>query len=79
MNKFDWFTLIFKICIGIVILIIGLCSVVILYGGIEMFFEEMKKINEPIASSLAFILLGCIGVFLSWNTGKNLIEGDNND
>ena len=79
MNKFDWFVLIFKICIGIVILIIDLCSVVILYGGIEMFFEEMQKINEPLADSLAFILLGGIGVLLAWNVGKNLIGGNDND
>jgi uncharacterized SAM-binding protein YcdF (DUF218 family) len=79
MNKFDWFELIFKICIGIVVLIIGLCSAFILYGGIEMFFEEMQKINEPIASSLAFILLGGVGVSLSWNVGKNLMRENNND
>lgn len=79
MNKFDWFELIFKICIGIVVLIIGLCSAFILYGGIEMFFEEMQKINEPIASSLAFILLGGVGVSLCWNVGKNLMRENNND
>lgn len=79
MNKFDWFVLIFKICIGIVVLIIGLSSAFILYGGVEMFFEEMQKINEPLADSLAFILLGGIGVLLAWNVGKNLIGGNNND
>lgn len=79
MNKFDWFELIFKICIGIVVLIIGLCSAFILYGGIEMFFEEMQKINEPIADSLAFILLGGVGVSLCWNIGKNLMRENNND
>ena len=79
MNKFDWFELIFKIFIGIVILIIGLSSAFILYGGIEMFFEEMQKINEPLASSLAFILLGSVGVSIAWNVGKNLIGGNNND
>ena len=79
MNKFDWFELIFKIFIGIVILIIGLSSAFILYGGIEMFFDEMQKINEPLASSLAFILLGSVGVLIAWNVGKNLIGGNNND
>lgn len=79
MNKFDWFVLIFKICIGIVVLIIGLSSAFILYGGVEMFFEEMQKINEPLADSLAFILLGGIGVLLAWNVGKNLIGGNDND
>lgn len=79
MNKFDWFVLIIKILIGIVLLIVGLCSLFILYGGIEMFFEEMQKINEPIASSLAFILLGSVGVFLVWNLGKNLIRENNDD
>lgn len=79
MNKFDWFELIFKIFIGIVVLIIGLCSAFILYGGIDMFFEEMQKINEPLASSLAFILLGSVGVLIAWNVGKNLIGGNNND
>lgn len=79
MNKFDWFVLIFKICIGIVLLIIGLSSAFILYGGIEMFFDEMQKINEPLASSLAFILLGGVGVSIAWNVGKNLIGGNNND
>lgn len=78
MNKFDWFVLIFKICIGIVVLIIGLSSAFILYGGIEMFFEELHKINEPLADSFGFILLGGIGVFLALNVGKNLI-GENND
>lgn len=79
MNKFDWFVLIFKICIGIILLIIGLSSAFILYGGIEMFFDEMQKINEPLASSLAFILLGGVGVSIAWNVGKNLIGGNNND
>lgn len=79
MNKFDWFVLIIKIFVGIVLLIVSLCSLFILYGGIEMFFEEMQKINEPIASSLAFILLGCVGVFFSWNLGKKLIEENNDD
>lgn len=79
MNKFDWFELIFKIFIGIVILIIGLSSAFILYGGVEMFFEEMQKINEPLADSLAFILLGSVGVLIAWNVGKNLIGGNNND
>ena len=79
MYKFDWFVLIFKICIGIVVLIIGLSSAFILYGGVEMFFEEMQKINEPLADSLAFILLGGIGVLLAWNVGKNLIGGNDND
>lgn len=79
MNKFDWFVLIFKICIGIVVLIIGLCSAFILYGGVEMFFEELHKINEPLADSLGFILLGGIGVLLVWNVGKNLIGGNDND
>lgn len=79
MNKFDWFVVIFKIFIGIVLLIIGLCSAFILYGGVEMFFEEMHKINEPLADSLAFILLGGVGVSIVWNVGKNLIGGNNND
>lgn len=79
MNKFDWFVLIFKIFVGIVVLIIGLSSAFILYGGVEMFFEEMQKINEPLADSLAFILLGGIGVLLAWNVGKNLIGGNDND
>lgn len=79
MNKFDWFVLLFKICVGIVVLIIGLSSAFILYGGVEMFFEEMQKINEPLADSLGFILLGGIGVLLAWNVGKNLIGGNDND
>ena len=79
MNKFDWFVLIFKIFVGIVVLIIGLCSAFILYGGVEMFFEELHKINEPLADSLGFILLGGIGVLLAWNVGKNLIGGNDND
>ena len=79
MNKFDWFVLIFKIFVGIVVLIIGLSSAFILYGGVEMFFEEMQKINEPLADSLAFILVGGIGVLLAWNVGKNLIGGNDND
>lgn len=79
MNKFDWFVLIFKIFVGIVVLIIGLSSAFILYGGVEMFFEEMQKINEPLADSLAFILLGGIGVLLAWNVGKNLMRENNND
>lgn len=78
MNKFDWFLLIFKIFVGIVVFIFGLSSAFILYGGVEMFFEEMQKINEPLADSLAFILVGGIGVLLAWNVGKNLI-GENND
>lgn len=79
MNKFDWFLLIFKIFVGIVVFIFGLSSAFILYGGVEMFFEEMQKINEPLADSLAFILVGGIGVLLAWNVGKNLIGGNDND
>ena len=65
--------------LGIVVLIIGLCSAFILYGGVEMFFEELHKINEPLADSLGFILLGGIGVLLAWIVGKNLIGGNDND
>ena len=70
---------IIKILVGIVLLIIGLSSAFFLYGGIAMFFDEMEKINEPLASSLAFILLGGVGVSIAWNLGKNLIEGNNDD
>ena len=51
--------------IGIVVLIIGLCSAFILYGGVEMFFEELQKINEPLADSLGFIFLGGIKKFFA--------------
>lgn len=49
----------FLVSVFVIFLVIAiLFGVFLTLGGIEMFFDELKRINETLATSMAFSLLG---------------------